>query len=106
MDLPKKSTIAIYSIFAIITMILVVFINPENLVQNLLILGIWGLFILSLLYIIDLLIRTYRWKLLLIAQGVDIPVKSLFLPVCSSLAINKSYCSAVKIPFKLLQSSA
>ncbi|MHA1237049.1 MAG: lysylphosphatidylglycerol synthase transmembrane domain-containing protein, partial [Candidatus Hodarchaeales archaeon] len=33
-------------------------------------------------------IRTYRWKLLLISQGADIPLKSLFLPVCSALAIN------------------
>jgi uncharacterized protein (TIRG00374 family) len=88
MEFPKKSSIAIYSISIIILLMILVFINPENLIQNLFDLGIWGLTILFVLYLIDLFIRTYRWKLLLIAQGVNIPVKSLILPVSSALAIN------------------
>ncbi len=88
MSLPKKSSLAIYSISLVILIIILIFINPENLIQNLFLLGVWGLTILFILYLLDLFIRTYRWKLLLIAQGTDIPVKSLILPVCSALAIN------------------
>jgi len=88
MSLPKKSSLAIYSISFIILIMILIFINPENLILNLLHLGVWGLVILFILYLLDLFIRTYRWKLLLVAQGADIPVKSLFLPVCSALAIN------------------
>jgi uncharacterized protein (TIRG00374 family) len=85
---PKKSSLVIYTISIIILIILLIFINPENLIQNLLLLGVWGISILFILYFLDLFIRTYRWKLLLIAQGADIPIKSLLLPVCSALAIN------------------
>ncbi len=88
MEFPKKSSIAIYSISIIILLMILVFINPENLIDDLFSLGVWGLIILFILYLIDLLIRTFRWKLLLIAQGVDIPVTSLILPVSSALAIN------------------
>ncbi|MCK4848585.1 MAG: flippase-like domain-containing protein [Candidatus Heimdallarchaeota archaeon] len=88
MSFPKKSSLAIYSVSIIILISILIFINPENLIQKILLLGIWGLAILLILYLLDLFIRTYRWKLLLIAQGADIPLKSLFLPVCSALAIN------------------
>ena len=88
MSLPKKSSLVIYTISIIIIILMLIFITPEKLIQNLFLLGVWGLAILVILYIFDLFIRTYRWKLLLIAQGVDIPVKSLFLPVCSALAVN------------------
>ena len=88
MAFPKKSSVAIYTISIILLILILAFINPENLIDDLFSLGVWGLIVLFVLYLIDLLIRTYRWKLLLIAQGVDIPVTSLFLPVSSALAIN------------------
>ena len=88
MMFPKKSSVVIYTISIILLRLILAFINPENLIDDLFSLGVWGLIVLFVLYLIDLLIRTYRWKLLLIAQGVDIPVTSLFLPVSSALAIN------------------
>ena len=84
----KKSSLVIYLITLAIIIIIVLFVEPENLIQSFLKLEFLGILILLSLYLIDLLIRSYRWKLLLIAQGVKVPFRSLFLPVSSALAIN------------------
>ncbi|MHA2173731.1 MAG: lysylphosphatidylglycerol synthase transmembrane domain-containing protein [Candidatus Hodarchaeales archaeon] len=88
MFLGEKSSYIIYAITVIVLILIVLFINPDILIQNFLKLGIMGVLLLVLLYFLDLIIRTYRWKVLLIAQGEDIPFRSLFLPVSSALAIN------------------
>lgn len=82
------SSILIYAISFIVLILLILFVQPENLIFNLLQLGVWGMLTLILLYIADLAIRVYRWKILLLAQGVDLPLKTLVMPVVSALAIN------------------
>ncbi|MFX0207053.1 MAG: YbhN family protein, partial [Candidatus Hodarchaeota archaeon] len=82
------STILIYAVTLLILIFLILFVNPENLVNSMIQLGFWGILILGVLYIIDLIIRAFRWKFLLIAQGIHLSVKSLILPVASALAIN------------------
>jgi uncharacterized protein (TIRG00374 family) len=84
----KRSSLAIYLITIVVILAIIIFIEPENLIQSFFELELFGIFFLLILYLIDLLVRSYRWKLLLIAQGVEIPVRSLFLPVSSALAIN------------------
>ncbi len=41
-----------------------------------------------MIYLLDLLVRAVRWKLLLRSQGVEIPVAQLLIPLTSALAIN------------------
>lgn len=81
-------SIFIYIITFTVFIVLILFVQPENLINKLLQLGIWGIIALVLLYIVDLAVRVYRWKILLLAQGVDLPVNSLIMPVVSALAIN------------------
>ena len=68
--------------------LLIIFIDPEKLITGFFKLGITGILILVILYILDLLVRVYRWKLLLQVQGVSLPFKSLIMPVVLALAIN------------------
>ncbi|PWI48765.1 hypothetical protein CEE45_05090 [Candidatus Heimdallarchaeota archaeon B3_Heim] len=84
----KKSSIFLYLATFIVLLLLILFINPENLIDKFFQIGLWGIILLVIFYIIDLIVRTYRWKLLLIAQGTHLPLSSLILPVCSALAIN------------------
>ncbi len=84
----RKSSIILYGATLLVLLIIVVFINPTNLINSFFQIGFWGAVLLSLLYAFDLIVRTYRWKLLLIAQGVHLPLSSLIMPVCSALAIN------------------
>ena len=89
MTLRKKApSIVIYSLTIIVLIFLIIFANPEKIITGLIRLGIWGIFILILLYIIDLAVRSYRWKLLLNIQGVELPLKVLMMPVISALAVN------------------
>jgi uncharacterized protein (TIRG00374 family) len=82
------SSIAIYSITFLVLIAIILFVQPENLINKLFGLGLWGILLLVLLYSFDLCVRAYRWKILLIAQGVHLSVKSLIGPVVSALAIN------------------
>jgi uncharacterized protein (TIRG00374 family) len=84
----KNSSKLLYLATLIVLLIIIVFINPQNLIESFFQLGFLGIVLLVLFYIIDLIVRTYRWKLLLIAQGTQLPLSSLILPVCSALAIN------------------
>ena len=84
----KKSTVAIYLLTLAIIIAIVLFVDPKNLVLSLQHLELMGILLLVILYLFDLLVRSYRWKILLIAQGVKIPIRSLFLPVTSALAIH------------------
>ncbi|MFW9777363.1 MAG: YbhN family protein [Candidatus Heimdallarchaeota archaeon] len=80
--------LVIYALTFSVLLLLLIWINPETLVDKLLHLGIWVVSILSVLYFIDLIVRTYRWKILLQAQGVDLSMKTLAPPTVSALAIN------------------
>jgi uncharacterized protein (TIRG00374 family) len=88
----KLTSIVIYTITIAVLILIIIFIQPKRIIEYFTDLGIWGVFILSLfilfLYIVDMLIRIYRWQILLLVQGVEIPFKSLALPVASALAIN------------------
>ncbi|MHA1976309.1 MAG: lysylphosphatidylglycerol synthase transmembrane domain-containing protein [Candidatus Hodarchaeales archaeon] len=84
----KRPSILLYIITLIVLLFIVVYINPTNLIESFFQIGFWGIILLVFFYIIDLIVRTYRWKVLLIAQGTDLPLSSLILPVCSALAIN------------------
>ncbi|UCG89632.1 MAG: flippase-like domain-containing protein [Candidatus Heimdallarchaeota archaeon] len=88
----RLPSILIYTITIVVLIGIILFIQPPRLMEDLLDLGLWGVFILFLvlllLYIADMLIRIYRWQILLIVQGVKLPLKSLVLPVVSALAIN------------------
>ncbi|MFX0085610.1 MAG: YbhN family protein [Candidatus Hodarchaeota archaeon] len=84
----KVPSLLIYITTILVLIILIIFIDPQNLVLSLLNLGIWAILGLVLLYIIDLTVRVYRWKLLLQVQGVNLPVQTLIMPVVSALAIN------------------
>ncbi|MHA2202535.1 MAG: lysylphosphatidylglycerol synthase transmembrane domain-containing protein [Candidatus Hodarchaeales archaeon] len=88
----KLPSILIYSITIVVLIGIILFIRPQRLIEYSTDLGIWGIFILFtllfLLYVVDMLIRIYRWQILLIVQGVKLPFKSLALPVVSALAIN------------------
>ncbi len=84
----KLSSIFVYTITFIVLAFLVIFVQPENFLEKLYRLGIWGVAILTFFYITDLMIRVYRWKILLNAQEIDLPSKSLIMPVISALAIN------------------
>jgi len=84
----KNSSILLYLATLVVLLIIIFFINPQNLIESFFQLGFWGIILLVIFYIIDLIVRTYRWKLLLIAQGTHLPLSSLILPVCSALAIN------------------
>lgn len=89
MTLNKKTpTIIIYSITVIVLISLIFFIKPENIISSLVRLGVPGLSLLILLYIIDLIVRVFRWSLLLQVQGVNLPLKTLTIPVVSALAVN------------------
>ena len=88
MFIKEKSSHIIYAVTIVVLILIILFINPDNLIQSFLRLGILGVLLLVGLYILDLIIRTYRWKVLLIAQGEDISFQTLFLPVSSALAIN------------------
>lgn len=81
-------SIIIYTITFGVLIVLILFVQPENLILNLVHLGILGILMLILLYVFDLAIRVYRWKILLLAQGVNLPLKTLIMPVVSALAIN------------------
>ncbi|MFW9853996.1 MAG: YbhN family protein [Candidatus Thorarchaeota archaeon] len=78
----------IYALTFSVLFLLLLWINPETLVDKLFHLGIWVVLILIGLYLVDLIVRTYRWKVLLQAQGVDLPMKTLAPPIVSALAIN------------------
>ena len=84
----KKSSILLYLATLIVLLVIILFIKPTNLVESFFQIGLWGIILLVIFYIIDLIVRTYRWKLLLIAQGTHLPISSLIFPVCSALAIN------------------
>ncbi|MHA1214475.1 MAG: lysylphosphatidylglycerol synthase transmembrane domain-containing protein [Candidatus Hodarchaeales archaeon] len=84
--------IMIYLITLVVLGALILYVQPHLLIESILKLGFFGVITLSLIliifYFIDMLIRAYRWKVLLLAQGVDLPVNRLILPVVSSLMIN------------------
>lgn len=86
------TSVLIYTITLVVLVAIILFIQPRRLIDYLIDLGFWGLLVLSLLllllYIIDMSIRIYRWQILLNIQGVNLPLKSLILPVVSALAIN------------------
>jgi len=84
----KLSSFLIYSVTIMVFLGLVIFVQPQNFLENLVQLGGWELFIIIFLYILDLLIRVFRWKILLYIQGFDYPSSSLLMPVASALAIN------------------
>lgn len=84
----KAPTFIIYSITVFVLILLIIFIDPEKLITGFIKLGIIGILILVVLYLLDLMVRVYRWKLLLQVQGVDLPFKSLIMPVVLALAIN------------------
>ncbi|MHA2347476.1 MAG: lysylphosphatidylglycerol synthase transmembrane domain-containing protein, partial [Candidatus Hodarchaeales archaeon] len=84
----KLPSILIYSITFFILIVLILFIQPANIIIKILEIGIWGILVIIILYALDLAVRVYRWKLLLIAQGVNLPLKVLTMPVVSALAIN------------------
>lgn len=88
----KLPTTLIYTVTITVLLGIILFIQPRRLIEYLLDLGFWGVLllflVLLLLYVADLLIRIYRWQILLIVQGVKLPLKSLALPVVSALAIN------------------
>ncbi len=84
----NKTSTFLYLATLIVLIFILIFINPTNLIDSFFDIGFWGIALLLLLYLFDLLIRTYRWKLLLIAQGTHLRLSSLVLPVCSALAIN------------------
>jgi uncharacterized protein (TIRG00374 family) len=86
--LRRYTSFIIYAVTFSVLFVLALWINPETLVDKLFQLGIWIALILIGLYLIDLVIRTYRWKVLLQAQGVDLPMKTLALPVVSALTLN------------------
>ncbi|MHA1972006.1 MAG: lysylphosphatidylglycerol synthase transmembrane domain-containing protein [Candidatus Hodarchaeales archaeon] len=90
--LDKIQKIAIYLVTLAVLGALILYVQPHLLIESILELGLFGIITLSLIliifYSIDMLIRTYRWRVLLLAQGVDLPIKSLILPVISSLMIN------------------
>ena len=69
----KAPTFIIYSITVFILILLIIFIDPEKLITGFFKLGIFGILILVVLYLLDLLVRVYRWKLLLQVQGVNLP---------------------------------
>ncbi len=84
----KAPSLLIYISTICVLVILIIFINPQKLILSLLNLGFWAILGLVLLYIIDLAVRVYRWKILLRVQGVDLPLQTLVMPVVSALAIN------------------
>ncbi|MHA1969349.1 MAG: lysylphosphatidylglycerol synthase transmembrane domain-containing protein [Candidatus Hodarchaeales archaeon] len=84
----KAPTIFLYSITVIVLILMIFFIDPEKIIKGFLKLGILGILILVILYLIDLMVRVFRWKLLLQVQGVFLPFKSLIMPVVLALAIN------------------
>lgn len=84
----KAPTFIIYSITVFVLVILIFFIDPEKIISGFFELGISGILILVILYLIDLMVRVFRWKLLLQVQGVYLPFKSLIMPVVLALAIN------------------
>ena len=88
----KCPSILIYTITIAVLILIIIFIQPKRIIDYFTDLGLWGIIILSFfllfLYIADMLIRIYRWQILLIVQGVELPFKSLVLPVASALAIN------------------
>ncbi|MFX1517869.1 MAG: YbhN family protein [Promethearchaeota archaeon] len=85
-------SILIYGITIAVLIGIILFIGVQTLIQyftNLELTGIFTLLILLiLLYVIDIIIRIYRWQILLMVQGVELPIKSLTFPVVSALAIN------------------
>lgn len=88
----RLPSILIYATTIAVLIGIIFFIKPQRIFDYSSDLGIWGIIILFillfLLYVIDMLIRIYRWQILLIVQGVKLPFKSLALPVVSALAIN------------------
>ena len=90
----KLISIIIYSVTLVVLLIILLYVQPITLINSILQLGFWGVLGLSIslisLYFVDMIIRTYRWKLLLLAQGVDLKVTKLFLPIVSALMINLS----------------
>ena len=88
----KLPSILIYTITIVVLIGIILFIGVQTLIQYFTHLDLGGiitlLILLILLYIIDILIRIYRWQILLMVQGVELPLKSLTFPVVSALAIN------------------
>lgn len=88
----KLPSILIYTITIAVLILIIIFIQPQRIIEYFADLGIFGIFILSFfllfLYVVDILIRIYRWQILLLVQGVKLPFKSLALPVASALTIN------------------
>ncbi len=88
----KLPSFLIYTTTIAVLISIIIFIQPRRLIEYLIELGFIGLLslflLLLLLYVGDMLIRIYRWKILLDIQGVNLPLKSLALPVVSALAIN------------------
>ena len=77
-----------YILTLLVLILLIVFAQPQYILSNLLNLGYFSILFLILIYLIDLLIRTIRWKILLRSQGINIPVTQLLAPLTSALAIN------------------
>ena len=88
----KLTSMIIYTITLVVLLIILLYVQPDILLESITQLGIWGLLGLSIslssLYLIDMIVRTYRWKLLLLAQGVDLKFTELFFPIVSALMIN------------------
>ncbi|UCG03739.1 MAG: flippase-like domain-containing protein [Candidatus Heimdallarchaeota archaeon] len=88
----KLPSILIYITTIAVLIGIVLFIGLQRFIQyftELDFLGIFSLFLLLLLlYVADMLIRIYRWQILLAVQGIKLPIKALTLPVVSALTIN------------------
>lgn len=88
----RLPSILIYTITIAVLIGIILFIGLPRLVQYFTDLDfreiLMLVLLLFLLYVLDMLIRVYRWQLLLNVQGVNLPFKSLAYPVVSALAIN------------------
>ncbi len=88
----KIPSVLIYVITVAVLIGIILFIGLHRLIEYFTDLDFRGIFILFLLlfllYVVDMLIRIYRWQILLIVQGINLPFKSLALPVISALTIN------------------
>ncbi len=88
----KLPSILIYTITIAVLIGIILFIGLQRLINYFTGLDFEGILmlvlLLFLLYLVDMLIRIYRWQLLLNIQGVKLPYKSLTFPVVSALAIN------------------
>lgn len=88
----KFPSVLIYIITIAVLIGIILFIGLQRLINYFTDFDLRGILmlvlLLFLLYVVDMLIRIYRWQLLLNVQGVKLPYKSLIFPVVSALAIN------------------